>query len=185
MSQGPVLVVPESGIPLDPELPEPPLEPELPLDPELLEPPLEPELPLDPELLEPPLEPLPLDPDPVPLEPPLEVEPLEPVLPSVPEADPLLACDAPPSGEEFVELSLLEPQPQRVAVAAATAKKVRARMRPSFFPLVEGTRCIRQPLERKMPLQKARPRGLDQAEASRPVSRILGGPSSRAHPILQ
>jgi hypothetical protein len=113
---------PESAIPLDPELPELPLEPELPLDPEL------PELPLDPELVEVPLEPeLLLNPESLEL-------PLEPELPPEPEGDPLLpGSDMLASGEKPV-LSPVEPQAQTVTVADATAKRLRARMVDPSFP---------------------------------------------------
>jgi hypothetical protein len=126
MSQGPV-PAPESTVPLDPELPELPPEPAPLLDPELPEVPLEPEPPLDPELPEVPLEPEP------PLDPEAPELPLEPELPRDPEADPLLASCVLASGDE-PELSLLEPQAQNVAVAAVTAKRVRARMTGSFLP---------------------------------------------------
>jgi hypothetical protein len=105
----------ELELPLEAELPELALEAELPelaLEPEL------PELLLEPELPEPPL-----DPD-------------APVDPELPLLDPPLA--GPPASGEELDLPL-EPQPQNVAVAAATAKRARAPMRdlslPSWRPL--------------------------------------------------
>ncbi len=134
MSQGPAPAVPESALALDPELPEPPSDPlEVPLEPA---PPSKPELapeaelPLDPELpLEeaPPPEPEPpVEPEPPP-EPVLPMPPLEPVLPPVPEADPVLAPELPASGESLDESSPLEPQAQKVAVAAAKHKNTPTR----------------------------------------------------------
>jgi hypothetical protein len=145
MSHGP-LTAPESTLPLDAELLELPPEPEPPLDDELLEPPLEPEDELElEEAVEPELLELLPDPEEPPaLEPPellLELDrppdaelpglPLEPEL-LLDLADPLLASetlasDAPASGGALA-LSSLEPQANKIAVATATARRVRKRM---------------------------------------------------------
>jgi hypothetical protein len=135
------VTAPESAVPLDPELPELLVDPEPPLAPEPPELPLDTEASLDPKLPE-----LPLLPDPpleeppsLPLEPELLLDPVCPELPLEsallpdPEVDPLLASDALAS-QEKLELSPLEPQLQNVAVAAATAKAVRARSKNPSFP---------------------------------------------------
>jgi|SRR5882672_4342942 len=127
MSQGPVKV-PESPAPLEPELPELPLEPEL-----LPEPPLEPELLLDvepppePELLDPPLPELPWPP----LDPELAAPPLDPELP--PELDELPgpAPPSPPAPEEGLDVSV-EPHAQKIAVAERAARGPKTRVRLLF-----------------------------------------------------
>jgi hypothetical protein len=135
MSQGPVpAVVPESGVPLDPELPEllpelalPELLPELAALPELL-----PELAALPELLPelalPELLPELALPE-VPPEPSLL---LDPVLPPALESD--SSCPPLASGTEFDGPTLEEPQEQKVAIAVGTAKSQRARIGARSLP---------------------------------------------------
>src|SRR5260370_29145984 len=104
MSQGPVKL-PESPAPLDPELLEPPLEPELLPEPPL-ELPLEVEPPLEPEPFGPPLEPE--LPSPLDLE--LAVPPLVPELP--PELEELREPDPPSSPPPGLARSLEPPEPR-------------------------------------------------------------------------
>src|SRR5437763_5453214 len=124
MSQGPLVAPLESGAALEPDPPEPP---ELPLPLELV-PPLEPVPPVDPELIDalPELDAA-MDPG---LPPSAELTPEavpEPEKVPDPEDDPLLFCEPAASGDEVVWL-LSEPHAQTVAIAADTAKRVRAGM---------------------------------------------------------